>query len=297
MMNATTHRVEQLGYVLLDVSDLEAWEGFATGILGLMPRRTAGGELALRMDEYRQRFLLTEGSKDDLKAAGWEVPDQRALEGIAEQLSRAGHPIETGSAEECARRSVSHFVHTRDPSGIRVEIYCGARLVFEAPFHSPRPLSRFVTGAQGLGHIVLAVDDAEASLAFYRDVLGLRETDFVSFGHGRHEMNITFMHCNPRHHSLAFLEAPLPRRLHHLMLQVAELDDVGVAYSLCRRNEVPLASTLGRHTNDHMVSFYVRSPSGFEIEYGWGARTIDDRTWKVQTHRAPSIWGHERAAG
>ena len=143
---------------------------------------------------------------------------------------------------------------------------------------------------------MLAVDDAERSLQFYRDVLGLRESDFISFSRGNFEMNMTFMHCNPRHHSLAFMQARMPRRLHHIMLQVDALDDVGSTYSLCAAQGVPLASTLGRHTNDHMVSFYMVSPSGFEIEYGWGARTIDDTTWKVQTHRAPSIWGHERPA-
>jgi hypothetical protein len=41
-----------------------------------------------------------------------------------------------------------------------------------------------------------------------------------------------------------------------------------------------------------MVSFYLRSPSGFEIEYGFGARTVNDATWKVQRHESGSIWGH-----
>jgi hypothetical protein len=43
-----------------------------------------------------------------------------------------------------------------------------------------------------------------------------------------------------------------------------------------------------------MVSFYMRSPAGFEIEYGFGARTVDDATWKVQHHHAGSMWGHRR---
>jgi len=50
--------------------------------------------------------------------------------------------------------------------------------------------------------------------------------------------------------------------------------------------------TLGRHTNDQMFSFYVRSPAGFSVEYGWGARVIDDNKWQVQLHRTGSVWGH-----
>jgi hypothetical protein len=80
--------------------------------------------------------------------------------------------------------------------------------------------------------------------------------------------------------------------LHHLMLEVADMDDVGRAYDVVRQRDLPLAMDLGRHTNDLMTSFYVRSPSGFEIEYGTGGVLVDDRTWEVATYDAGSIWGH-----
>jgi len=61
-------------------------------------------------------------------------------------------------------------------------------------------------------------------------------------------------------------------------------------------HKIPLAMSLGRHTNDHMTSFYVRTPSGFEIEYGTGGRLIDDATWEVGTFDAQSFWGHKPPA-
>ncbi len=70
------------------------------------------------------------------------------------------------------------------------------------------------------------------------------------------------------------------------------LDDIGSTYDLCHDHGVPIASTLGCHTNDKMVSFYMQTPSGFQVEYGHGGRMIDDSTWEVQLHQAPSIWGH-----
>ena len=103
-------------------------------------------------------------------------------------------------------------------------------------------------------------------------------------------------HCNPRHHTLALIPAPLPKRLHHFMLQVASLEDVGQALDRARAQNVPISSSLGRHTNDHMVSFYARTPSGFDVEYGYGARTIGDN-WVVTRPEATSTWGHHRAAG
>ena len=67
--------------------------------------------------------------------------------------------------------------------------------------------------------------------------------------------------------------------MHHLMLEVSTLDDVGTALDIVNARELPLAMSLGRHTNDLMTSFYVRTPSGFEIEYGTGGLLVDDDTW------------------
>ena len=80
------------------------------------------------------------------------------------------------------------------------------------------------------------------------------------------------------------------------MLQLRSIDDVGATMYLVQDSGIEITSSLGRHTNDHMLSFYMRTPSGFEIEYGWGGREVDDATWHVQKHHAPSIWGHRRTA-
>ena len=148
-------------------------------------------------------------------------------------------------------------------------------------------LSGFVADEQGLGHITMTVDNLEQSLHFYRDVLGLRMSDWIRPQPERgvaSTLNLAFLHCNPRHHSLAFLQMKLPKRLHHFMVQVYQLDDVGNTYYLCQRNNIPIDLTLGRHTNDQMLSFYMKSPSGFDVEFGWGAIEIDDTNWTVQLH-------------
>ena len=146
----------------------------------------------------------------------------------------------------------------------------------------------------GLGHMVVVMDDFDRSLHFYRDVLGMRLSDFVQVERPPgHKMRLAFFHCNPRHHTLAFYAVPQPpKRLNHFMLQAKTLDDVGATYYLCQDQGVPIARSLGRHTNDHMVSFYLRTPSGFEVEYGWGGRIVDDNTWQVQLHTAGSMRGH-----
>jgi 2,3-dihydroxybiphenyl 1,2-dioxygenase len=289
--------VKQLGYLALEVDDLEAWEKFAAEVLGLqvLPR-DPDGSLFLRMDENHHRFVLNEGAANDVAAIGWEVNNQRELTELAGQLRSAGVEVTTGSPDEARSRRVGELIKFNDPSGIPSEAYFGPLVDHLNPFHSARPIAGFVTSTMGLGHIVIRVDDSGRSLTFYRDVLGMRVSDFIDLtmrrGRPTDSITLSFMHCNPRHHTVAFGQFPGSKRLLHFMLQLHSLDDVGAAYYLAQDRGINITGSLGRHTNDHMVSFYMRSPSGFDIEYGFGARTVDDATWKVQRHESGSMWGH-----
>jgi len=287
--------ITQLGYLGLSVSDINAWEHFATHTLGLqVSERGDDGSLFLRTDEYHHRFLVHPTGKDDLAYIGWEVKDEDALRAMAEQLTASGIEVKKGTQAEAEARRVVDLLTFKDPSGIASEIFYGPLMTFNLPFQSPRPISGFEGGTLGLGHMVVVMDDFDRSLHFYRDVLGMRLSDFVQVERPPgHKMRLAFFHCNPRHHTLAFYAAPQPpKRLNHFMLQAKTLDDVGATYYLCQDQGVPIARSLGRHTNDHMVSFYLRTPSGFEVEYGWGGRVVDDSTWQVQLHTAGSMWGH-----
>lgn len=290
----STSRVTQLGYVGIEVSDVQAWERFATDVLGLAPNGAdEDGARFLRMDENHHRFALHRGGRDDLAYAGWEVQDEASLRAIAERLQAQGVGVAWGSAAETQTRRVMGLIKLRDPSGVATEVYYGPLVEAERPFRSPRAIGGFEAGTLGLGHIVLSVDDYAASLAFYRDGLGLTVSDFMDLDMGSAgSTRVAFMHCGPRHHSLAIAQFPAPKRLHHFMLQLQDMDDVGSTYYLCQDRRVPITSGLGRHTNDHMLSFYMQTPSGFQVEYGHGGRVIDDAVWEVQLHRAPSIWGH-----
>lgn len=288
--------VTQLGYLGLSVRDVNEWERFAANILGLQPNgRDPDGSLFLRMDEYHHRFTVHPNGNDDLAYIGWEVATEQAMAAMAEQLRQAGVAVHAGTTAEAEARRVAGLIKFADPSGIPSEIFYGPLVTFDRPFQSVRPIAGFKTSGQGLGHFVIAVDDFDRSLTFYRDVLGMRISDFVRFSPAPNvKLNVAFFHCNPRHHTLAFWAMPqAPKRLHHFMLQLNTLDDVGSTYYLCQDQQVPITMNLGKHTNDHMVSFYLRTPSGFAVEYGWGAREVDDATWQVQVHTAGSIWGHQ----
>jgi 2,3-dihydroxybiphenyl 1,2-dioxygenase len=287
--------VTQFGYLGLSVSDINAWERFATQTLGLqISGRGDDGTLLLRNDEYHHRFLVHPTGKDDLAYIGWEVTGEHELREMTNQLKAAGVEVRKGTAEEARARGVVDLVMFKDPSGNPSEIFYGPLMAFNEPFQSPRPISGFVASTQGLGHMVVTMDDFEKSIQFYRDVLGMRISDFVEVERPPgNRFRLAFFHCNPRHHTIAFYAKPNPpKRLNHFMLQTNALDDVGATFYLCQDQGIPINRGIGRHTNDHMVSFYMVSPSGFEVEYGWGGRAVDDSTWQVQYHQSGSMWGH-----
>ncbi|MFD0853631.1 VOC family protein, partial [Actinomadura adrarensis] len=163
------------------------------------------------------------------------------------------------------------------------------------PFASERLLGGFVTGAGGAGHSVLIENgfDRRQILAFYTEVLGFEISDFIDEEVAPGIVaSVVFLHCNERHHTLAFAGMPFPKRMHHFMVEVSDIRDVGLAYDRCMDAKQPFEMTLGMHPNDKMFSFYVRTPSGFNVEFGWGGLVIDEATWEVQHFDKLSSWGH-----
>jgi len=283
-----------LGYLGLRVSDLDAWSSFATGCLGLMPAQAPDGTLRYRMDQQAWRISLEAGAEDDVAFVGFEVAGPEELAAVRAKLADAGVSLDNVDPDLLADRQVMGMVRCRDPEGLAVEVYYGPTERGEEPFSSPAAVSGFVTGDQGLGHIVLSTKDIAETRRFYSEALGFQLSDTIRTQMSpEFAMELEFYHCNPRHHTLALAPVPAPKRLHHFMLQTAELDDVGFALDRFQTAKVPLTNTLGKHTNDQMVSFYGRTPSGFEVEYGWGAREIGP-AWRVARHDPVSIWGHHR---
>ena len=286
--------VSELGYLGVGVSDAKAWLEIATSIFGMQV--IPGDDKAtsyLRMDAFHHRLQLHSNGGDDLEFAGWEVPDAKTLDSVAGQLEDGGVKVTAGSRDEADRRRVIGLIKCVDPAGIPTEIFFG-RPVNPVPFYPSRSTSGFKTEGEGLGHILVQVPDLDASVRFYRDLLGFRISDFTDVRTPGGTLRLAFLHCNARHHSIAFIQAPgAPKRLNHIMFEGNSLADVGTGRDLCLARGVPIAIDLGCHMNDRMVSFYMGSPSGFALEYGWGARTIDDATWQVEHYSSvDSIWGH-----
>lgn len=278
-----------LGYVGVTSERLDEWRSFATDLLGMQVNDAGRGGLELRMDDQRQRFFVTSGSGEGCRLYGWQVLDAAALDRLGARLEAAGVRVTHEPQSLAARRGVKALIAFEDPLGNRLEAFHGQEMATE-PFVPGRNISGFRTGALGLGHAVLTTADIDKAMPFYRDLLGFRLSDYTL-----RPFKAYFFHINARHHSLAMVETGVDG-VHHVMVELFSFDDVGQGYDIALTEAERVRVTLGRHTNDLMTSFYVVTPSGFMMEYGWGGRNIDPATWQTfECDYGPSLWGHERS--
>jgi 2,3-dihydroxyethylbenzene 1,2-dioxygenase len=286
-------QVTELGYLGIGVKSLGDWKGFASEIVGL---EVVDGETSdrcyLRADNWHHRLIVDEDGTDDLGYLGFRVSGADEFREMARQLADAGVKARIGTDEEARERHVLEVMKLEDPSGNRLEIFHGPHIQPHKPFHPGRRMhGRFKTGDGGLGHLILRETVGfDKTYQFYR-LLGMRggvEYRIPVPGRPR-ALEILFMHCNIRDHTVAF-GLPDGKRINHLMLEVEEFDDVGLCYEVVKENKVPVGIAPGRHANDHMWSFYFVNPSGWMIETGWGGRPATHQSEYYER----DLYGHER---
>ena len=280
--------LRSLGYIGVRSKSLDDWSGFATSLLGMEQVDCSRPSRAFRMDDRSQRLFVDRAGDDGLGVLGWEVATRADLEALAARLDVHGVAVLRGSRALADERRVSELIVFQDPVGTRLEVFHTPE-VADRPFRPGRPITGFCTGPLGMGHAVMYVERIDAALPFYRDILGFHVSDYSIS-----PLKIYFFHLNERHHSFALVGAGR-KGMHHFMVELGALDDVGQGFDLAQTQEDRIAYTLGRHSNDYMTSFYAKTPSGFFVEYGWGGRLIEPETWKPhETFDGPSFWGHDR---
>jgi len=286
--------VDQLGYLAVEAADPEAWERFATEVLGFtVGERLEGGGFTLRLDGNARRLFITPGPADDVSAVGWQVADAELLTALVARLTGLGVAVEEADPEP--RRVAARFC-LRDPGGVPVELFCGPELA-EAPFASPLVPGGFVADEQGLGHVVVSAKDKQESVRFYREGLGFALSDHIVCEIHGYPVDLDFFHVPSaggvprRHHSVA-VGGRMAKNIHHVMFEARDMDEVGLAFDRLLKSGGRVQQTPGRHPNDRMFSFYADTPSGFQFEFGWGGRLVDDADWTPTTYDHISEWGH-----
>lgn len=285
-----------LGYIVVESRRLERWKAFLKDGIGLHLAASEAGSLAFRMDGHARRLIVTHGPAEDVAAIGLQLRDVATLHVVLDRLKQRGICAEHGSEAEAALRGVLRFLRVKGPKGLPVELFVDAQT-------SAEPLdmraSGFVTGAGGMGHVALTTRLPQAALRFWREIFDARLSDEIVEQLAGVTLDIAFLRFNERHHSVALAAMRKPRldpirtRVQHFNLLAASLEDVAAAYRRCRSLGFTVAHEIGQHPNDKEVSFYVVSPSGFEVELGCDALTVDEASWQPGIHQGISLWGHK----
>jgi len=283
----------QLAYLGIEVPDPSSLSGFFSDVIGLVPGELASdGAMTWRNDGKAHRIIVRPGPANDAAFVGFETSDPDVLAATVERLGFAGFGV-TGSRDAGARR-VAQIARVDAPWGVPVEIVTGLASA-STPYSSPLMPGGFLTDGVGFGHVVFATTAFDDSLRFV-EALGLAQSDWLEIEIAAGiELEVHFFHCNERHHTLALAKAPfdLPQKLHHLMVETNDRDDVGAAFDRAWATDLAIPNGLGRHDNDGMFSFYVQSPAGFQVEVGYGARVITDDWNDDRRYDRISAWGHQ----
>ncbi|HMS07202.1 MAG TPA: VOC family protein [Burkholderiaceae bacterium] len=290
----------RLGYVLVESRRRDAWQRFATEGLGLHAEPVASGALALRVDERERRLIIRPGPAEDVVALGWEFDDAAALEAALARLRGVGVGLAPIGGADAELRGIRAGWQCRGPKDTPLELFTAADAKAATAPLCMR-VSAFVTGALGLGHLAITTREPQAMERFWVRLFDARVSDRIEDRLSGMAMDFTFLRLNRRHHTVAIASTRRPRldplrtRIHHLNLQTATLDDVVQGYRQCRALGYPIASAIGQHPNDKELSFYVQTPSDFEIELGCNPITIeaaDEQNWRTGAYRGISLWGH-----
>jgi 2,3-dihydroxybiphenyl 1,2-dioxygenase len=290
----------ETAYIGIDCTQPAAVASYLQNVVGLMPGEAREGTASTwRVDGKGMRLWLQPAARDDAACIGFAATSSDAYQRTLARLQQAGVDCAPLTAAQKSQRGVHSGVAMATPWGVPLELVQGLADA-TTPFSSASYPDGLVTQDQGFGHFVFVVGTAEsyeASRRFATDGLGLKLTDFLRMPiGGGAEMNVSFFHCNARHHSLAigFIPMPaVPQRLHHINFEVRQVAAVGMAYERALQAATPLANTLGQHANDGMVSFYSISPGGWAVEIGATGRTVTEDWADVREYDRISDWGHQ----
>lgn len=262
---ALDFRYRRLGYVALNVSDVERSVEFYRDFVGLMPAgESANGERLMRCSARHHDVVLRQGNVG-LRRVGWEMESAGDVERVASHLRSLRIETHAVAAAECEALGVRDAFRVTEPTTGTTFEY------FHSFAKAAEPFVPTVAKIARLGHVVLFAANKTESEKFFIEQLNFRASDRIEGG-------VTFMRCfpNPLHHSFA-LGAANENRLNHVNFMVTDMDDIGQAMWRMKKKQVPIVFGPGRHPPSGSVFLYFLEPDGMTLEYSFGMEEFPER--------------------
>jgi catechol 2,3-dioxygenase-like lactoylglutathione lyase family enzyme len=266
--------ITHLRHVDLAVPDFATQRHFYEEIWGLTPVADDQGIVFLAAvgspEQYIVRLREAKEKRVDLIALG--AASTADVGTLAERLADAGVTL-VGDPAKLDTPGGGYGFRFFDTDGRTVEISAdvAAREYREVEPHEALPVR--------LSHVVLNSPAPEAAVAFYEDQLGFSVSDVLAAPTG--DSIMSFMRCNPRHHSVAIARSG-HAALHHVSFELRGIDEFMRATGRALRAGTTLMWGPGRHlAGDNTFSYFV-DPSANVMEYTTELEEVDESTWEAQ---------------
>ncbi|HLQ25566.1 MAG TPA: VOC family protein [Acidiferrobacterales bacterium] len=281
-------RYKKLGYIALNVTDVERSALFYRDVVGLDLVGDVGNQTVFfSCSSDHHNLVLYRSDRPGFKRVAFEVEKDEQLDIAFERLTQAGFkPAEVGDAERVSLKLARAF-RVRDPNGIMLEFYSG---MFYRPVRfTPHPIKIWQ-----LSHTVLRVPNLKDSLQFYTEILNFKISDYRFRPTG--EVIFGFMRCfpNPFHHSFG-LALGNELKFFHVAFSVQDIDDLGLGRNRLIDRDVPIVFGPGRHLASGSIFMYFLDPDGLTLEYTLGMEEFPEvapRSPRMldNSHKTTDIW-------
>jgi 2,3-dihydroxy-p-cumate/2,3-dihydroxybenzoate 3,4-dioxygenase len=260
-------RYRKLGYVALNVTDLERSVRFYTDMVGLdLSEPPGAGPAFLRCGTDHHHVVLYPAGTPGVKRVAFELESRAEMEHARQHLASLGLTVEEISAQERAALRQGDGLRFVEPnSGLTFELYTRV-LQMALPFRQS------VTKIVRLGHVVLSVERFDEMTEFLTTQLGFAVSDYI-------EGRVVFLRCqpNPLHHSFAIGRSVAGNHLNHVNFMVSDMDDIGIAMNRLKKHEVPVIFGPGRHKPSGSIFLYFLDPDGMTLEYSFGMEEFPEK--------------------
>ena len=252
-------RYSRLGYVALNVSDLERSSAFYRDIVGLEQAPSPPGCALFRCSERHHDVAFYQGDPG-IKRIGWEMESEAARDAVREELTGLGIAVKDVPSQDLEGLGIEGAIRAVEPTTGTVFEFYTAMPKADSPYEPNH------TKIARLGHLVLTSTDRPATEKFLIDHLNFRVSDRI-------EGVVTFMRCfpNPLHHSFGVGKAHGAKPgFQHVNFMVTDIDDIGRAVNRLNANDVPIVFGPGRHPTSDSIFLYFLDPDGLTVEYSFG---------------------------
>jgi 2,3-dihydroxy-p-cumate/2,3-dihydroxybenzoate 3,4-dioxygenase len=255
-------RYRQLGYLALNVTDIEKSSEFATEVFGMDAAGEGdNGARFFRVGAQHHDIMLIPSDKPGFVRSGWELETEDDLDKAMDHYRDIGLAPQLVAQEEADMLGLERAFRIVEPKlNTTWEYY--ARMSY-----TTAPRKNTLTSFQGGKHYGLVVPDCKELTQYMTENMGFLVSDYLEGWRA----SLLRAFPNPNHHSFAPLQFPAPRpTFHHVAFMVDEIDDIGKLFNRIKRYDVGIQFGIGRHPTSGSIHLYIYDPDYFVWEYTLG---------------------------